>query len=119
MRGHAGRALAGDLYLARIGLQHPGQEVEERRLASAVRSDDRPAFSPFEIEADSIGGLETAERLLQGPRAKDARHAATSTSAGCFRKRATTFSPTPSIPPGITSTITSRIAPKMKWEYSV
>src|SRR5213593_4837737 len=50
---------------AGVGRELTGDEVEERRLARAVRPDDQTALARLDGEVDGVGHTEAAERLLE------------------------------------------------------
>ena len=50
---------------AGVGPIEPGHEVEQRRLAGAVRADDADQLALGEIEIDGIDGGEAAEAARQ------------------------------------------------------
>ena len=54
------------------GSELAGDEVEQRRLAGAVRADDQAPLSRLDVEVDVAGDLETSEGLAQVPQDKGA-----------------------------------------------
>src|SRR5437879_6023703 len=50
---------------AGVGRELTGDEVEERRLARAVRPDDQTALARLDGEVDGVRHTEAAERLLE------------------------------------------------------
>ncbi len=50
-----------------ITAQIPGHQVEQRRLAGAVRADDQPPLALLDLERDVVDGGQPAEGLLQAP----------------------------------------------------
>src|SRR5690606_10946273 len=51
-----------------------GDQVEQRRLAGAVRPDDGVAFAPGHIQADATDDRRDAERLVDVPQCERAHH---------------------------------------------
>ena len=69
----AGDILAREDHLARVRLQHAGDQVEQRRLAGAVRADDGANLAGLELHVDRVDGDERAEAPCQ-PLALKQRH---------------------------------------------
>jgi hypothetical protein len=61
MDGEAGDALAGEDDVAIGRRQHAGDEIKERRLAGAVRSDHRTHLARLDRHVDRVDGDEAAE----------------------------------------------------------
>ena len=61
----ARHVLAEQHDLPGAGRQDAGDDVEERRLARPVRTDDRLAIARADLQADAAHGVETAEALAQ------------------------------------------------------
>ena len=57
------RSLPVEAHPAAVGLQHPEQAVEERRLAGAVRADEPDDLTLVDVEADAVERGDTRERL--------------------------------------------------------
>ena len=53
--------------LAAIGGQIAGDQIEQRRLARAVRPDDAHRLAGSHAKIDAVGRLERAERLAEAP----------------------------------------------------
>ena len=64
--------------------QHPRQQIEERRLAGAVRADQRVDAAPLHIEADILHRNEAGKRLRQmfGAQQHIIRHGLNAARAG-------------------------------------
>ena len=71
------------------GRQHAGQQVDEGRLAGAVRPDQRLARAALEAEGDVVGGDDAAEALAEAQGFERGAH------------RRTTRASKPRIPPPI------------------
>src|SRR6185312_12267158 len=61
---HAGDVLAEEDDAAAIGAQLAGNEIEERRLARAVRPDDQAPLAGFDGEIDMARDAQAAKGLL-------------------------------------------------------
>ncbi len=48
-----------------LGSVEPGEQVEQRRLAGAVRSDERRDRAPLDLEVLDVDGLEAAEGAVE------------------------------------------------------
>ncbi len=64
--GDAEGRLTGDVLILEVEppgrrIVEPGNQIEDRTLAGAVRSDDRENFTLLQREADGIDGLQSAE----------------------------------------------------------
>ena len=55
----------GEKDLAAVGREHPGQQVDERGLAGAIRADERVAHAAGQLERDVLRHDERAEALIQ------------------------------------------------------
>src|SRR5271154_4480513 len=66
-----GDVLASVKDLPRRRLQELGEQIKERRLASAVRTDQRVDFSASHLERHAVDSHESFERLQQRPRFQD------------------------------------------------
>ena len=65
VRGDAGDVAALQHHLAAIRLRVPGDQIEERRLAGAVRADDGGDAPLLDVQAHVVGGDEARERFAQ------------------------------------------------------
>ena len=74
--GEQARHLPDDLDLALVRLDDPGQDLEERALAGAVRPDDREALAVDDAEGDvtqrpevgrPFGALQQVAERARGP----------------------------------------------------
>src|SRR3990172_2444532 len=96
---------------AAVGRQDPGDQVEERRLARAVRPDQRLDRPARDVEGNPSHGLEAAEALADIPDRKEGHGASSSELPEKIRfrspKRCRRSSPS-----GAKSMIRMRIAPK-------
>ena len=63
--GACGDVAAVEVNGAGIGPDEPGDEVEQRRFAGAVRSDDAERLAARDLEVDAVDGFERAERSRQ------------------------------------------------------
>ena len=52
---------------ALVGLREPGDEVEDRRLAGAVRADQAEDLAVAQVEAGVVDGADPAEALGRAP----------------------------------------------------
>src|SRR5580658_240472 len=66
-----GDVLASVKDLPRRRLQELGEQIKERRLAGAVRTDQRVNFSASHLERHAVDRHEPLERLEQRPRFQD------------------------------------------------
>src|ERR671911_253391 len=85
-----GRDLASvDEHVAGVRADHPGDEIEERRLSRAVRADQAVDQGVLELDGDTVDGDDSAERLGEIVGMHD-RHAPTpcrSRSSCCVSSR--------------------------------
>jgi hypothetical protein len=81
MAGPTRHILAEQQHLARRRREYPGYQIEQRRLAGAVRADNRLAVARHDLERDVAHGAQAAEALGQPVELKDA------SSAVCRRVR--------------------------------
>src|SRR5882724_924627 len=105
----AHRADAADLaaleaHAARARFRDAGEDVDQRRLAGAVGSDDRDELARVDPEAHAVEGAELAVELPEPVRLEN--HAR---DAGAGRRRVTS----PINPSGARMTMTASIAPKI------
>src|SRR6185295_10958309 len=70
-RGFAVDARAAEAHLARAHRQHPGDQVEHRALARAVRADETQDFTGTDRETHIVDRDEAAERLVGALDRKD------------------------------------------------
>ena len=115
VRRDAGDVAALQAHLAGVGLQMPGDEVEERRFAGAVRADDGGDAALLHAQAHVVGGDEAREASCAGfgTRASALRlRRQTATPRTAWRRRPTT-------PPGNANSRTSRMMPSTNGQYSV
>src|SRR5207248_11748323 len=63
--GDAGDVAAEQVHRAAVGLQLAGDQVEQRRLAGAVRADDQPPLAGLDAEPDPGGDAQPAKRLFE------------------------------------------------------
>ena len=70
-RRQVGDVLPHQLDRARRGREVAGDDVEQRRLAGAVRPEDRAALAVRDVEVDVAHGLHTAEAPADPPQAED------------------------------------------------
>ena len=80
--GDAVRRLAGDVDAAKydlpgIRLEHAVDQIEQRRLAGAVRPDEAENFALFDGEAQIVHGLQPAEAPADAVEFEDRRHSST------------------------------------------
>src|SRR5262249_34141317 len=93
------------------GREMPGDEVEQRRLARAVRSDDRPALAWGHRQRDAVQGHQGTEAALepvQGERGGAPHDRSPSQPRSA-----------PTIPPGANRTKRTKIAPRISIHRSV
>ena len=65
MAGPGGDVLPEQQHLPRRGREDPGDQVEQRRLAGAVGTDDRLAFAGHDRKRDAAHGAQPAKALRQ------------------------------------------------------
>jgi hypothetical protein len=63
-RAGRGKRLAAPADLAAIGLDQPGQDLQQRRLAGAVLADEGVRFALGDIEADAAQRVDGAKRFV-------------------------------------------------------
>src|SRR3569832_2112562 len=120
---HAGDIAAEQVDRAGIGREIAGDEVELRRLAGAVGTDDEPPRAGLDIEIDVAGDVEAAERLAQAGDGEGA-HGAVSFTGGvyCPRRRVArrqSRADPGTRPSGIRMTMATKIAPSRKFQRSM
>ena len=91
-----------------VGAKHAGQQVDERRLAGAVRADQRVARAGGERERDVAVRLERAELLRQ---AFGAQRASVMSALRLRAKRSRSAASPPRMPPRANSTTTTSSRP--------
>ena len=69
-RGSVRHVPAEELDRPDVGGKSPADDVEERRLAGAVRAEDRPALAGRDVEVDVADGVEAAEAPADPPQAE-------------------------------------------------
>src|SRR2546425_5335062 len=109
----AHRADAADLPVleahgARARPRDAGEDVDQRRLAGAIRSDDRDELARVDPEAHAVEGAELSVELPEPVRLEN--HAR---DGGTERRRVTS----PMSPCGAKMTMTASIAPKISRQY--
>ena len=103
------------MHLAAVGLQVPGDEIEQGRLAGAVRADDGGDAALLDAQAHIVGGDKARERLAQACGTRASRRALRRQTA---RARAS-MARAPTTPPGKANSRTSRMSPSTNGQYSV
>src|SRR6266849_4623939 len=112
-RPDAGNALAHEQHLAAARLEQAGQQVDQGRFASAIRTDDRNQLARVHREADVIERLEGPVEFADLPGFQKRAHAALRAN----RRRSSSASP--ATPAGKAMTMSARTAPRMKRQYCV
>src|SRR6266852_2999437 len=112
-RPDAGNALAHEQHLAAARLEQAGQQVDQGRFASTIRTDDRNQLARVHREADVIERLERPVEFADLPRFQKRAHAALRAN----RRRSSSASP--ATPAGKAMTMSARMAPRMKRQYCV
>ena len=74
VRGERGDVVAVEEDRPRGRLENAGEQVDQRRLAGAVRSDQGVARAAREVERDVVGRRQAAEALDERARREDGRH---------------------------------------------
>src|SRR5579862_380893 len=109
---------------AAVGRKLAGDEVEQRRLAGPVGTDNQPALARLNREIDVLRDVQPAERLVQPPDGQRG-HDFCPSIVGCAGKlrrfasrhaarvRRTVPGTSPS---GMNTTIATKIAPSMKFQ---
>src|SRR5438105_13403280 len=78
--GNAGDVAVEQRDRPAIGPELAGDQVEERRLAGAVRADDQSPLARLDGEIHRVGDAETAERFVE-PADEERAHTPAKTSA--------------------------------------
>ena len=91
--GSARDVVAVELDAAAVGLDQPGDHVEDRGLAGAVRSEQADRFAAPDIEARALHHLAPGVALLQPHGRQDSRRAARTSAAASAVWRATGVRP--------------------------
>src|SRR5262249_6282479 len=97
--------------LPAVGSNEPGDQVDQRRLAGAVRADQRMASARRQVELDATGDDEGAEALVQTPRRQRPTAHARLRAAGMRRTNP------PRMPFGRKITTATSSAPIQKYQY--
>ena len=107
VRGAPGYVVAGKAHTARRRLDDAGDEVEQRRLAGAVGSDDGAHLAVGNLHADVVHGNERAVTLRQTVDLEQWARGCTGIAAGCAQ-----FQPwrEPSVPPPARARLTRLVA---------
>src|SRR5207248_3105052 len=103
LRRQADQVAALERHGALVGPQMAGDEIEERRLAGAIGTDDGVVLACFQLEGDVARGDEAGKRL---PQPVDMEH-----RAHARPQRSLMRATRPISPSGSTSTMTSKISP--------
>ena len=91
--------------------QHPGHQIDQRRLAGAVRADQRVARAGRQCQFDVGGDDQRAEAFAQAAGGqRDLAHGLS------FRRDESRDSP-PRMPPGNSITTAIKISPIQKYQY--
>src|SRR5262249_30847244 len=108
-----------------IGPELAGDEVEERRLAGAVRPDDEASLARLDDEVDGVGDAQAAERFGEAAHGEGRpRRPSTGRDAavGLGRKRAAAHRKSRAEPgtrpSGMKMTMTTKIAPSSMFQRS-
>ncbi len=104
-----GDVLAAEQNPSRRWCKPTRDQVDERRLAGAVRSDQRMARAGFETEMDLVGHDECTEPLVQTDRLQRCRHRGLRTNRIAWSNR-------PSTPPRANRTSTTSSSPIQKFQ---
>src|SRR5262249_29188493 len=111
-----------------VGTQLPRDEVEERGLAGAVRTDDEPALARLDGEADRGRHAKPPEGLVEAAHGERAHRPAScrggiAAAAACGRHLAVdrrTRRPRPGTSPsGMNTTMRTKMAPRTKFQRSM
>src|SRR5712692_8982431 len=95
---------------AAVRAELAGDEVEQRRLARAIRADDEPALPRLNAQAHVGGDAEAAEPLLEPANGQRAHRPRT--------RRASRTAPGTS-PSGMNTTMATKMAPRTKFQRSM
>src|SRR4029078_11882581 len=82
-----GDVLPEEFYRAGIGCQLAGDQVEQCRLAGAVRSDDQPALARLDVQVDVGGDVQAAESLGEIPDGEGAHGLASAPPGSVLARR--------------------------------
>ena len=74
VRFHARDLVAEEAYCSGVAPQIARDQVEERRLARAVGTDDEAPLARHDAERDVVGGRQAAERFFQTDELERGRH---------------------------------------------
>src|SRR5215470_7252089 len=114
VRRHAGDVSSIEDYLAAIGVEVPGDQVEQSRFAGAVGSDHRGDRVLVHGEANVVGSNEAGKGLAQFAAFQHQARAPRSN-----RPRRTSAPSAPATPPGEANSRTSRTKPSTNGQNSV
>src|SRR5262249_30953948 len=98
--------------LSFVGLEHAGDQIDQRGLAGAVRPDQRIALARREIERDTARDDERAEALVQA-----ARRQRRGAHARLRSKKRTSRAAPPRMPFGRKITTATSSVPIQKYQY--
>src|SRR5262249_39446463 len=112
-RSHAGNILAHEQDFAGARREQPGEEIDQRGLAGAIGPDDRDQLARMHGHADLNERAEGAIGLADLARFEQQGHAA---FLAILRRRSVA---NPAMPSGNAMTISAKIAPSTKRQYSV
>ena len=111
-RTDAGDALSPKQNLAVARHEEPGEQIDQGRLAGAVRPDDRDELVGCNSDADILERAECAVSFADPAGFEERAHAAA-------RRFGRSMSGMAAIPPGKPMTMMARIAPSTKRQYCV
>src|SRR5262249_18347013 len=114
-----GHVAAFEQDLAAVGPQEAAHQVDERRLARAVRADQRQHFSGVDLEVDVVDRAIFAKRFGDGAGLEQAHVSASSRDAPDLLIFAITCSTAPMIPFGSASTSATSTTPSNSCQYTV
>src|SRR6185437_281288 len=121
--GHARDVLAEQRDRAGVGGQLACNEVKQRGLAGAVRSDDQTALAGLHVEVDAASDAQAAERFRQGIDGERAHGFASVLPAGVppslRRARRHSRAEPGTNPSGIRMTMATKIAPSSMFQRSI
>src|SRR5207244_1032883 len=114
VRGYVGDVTAFEHHLAAVGLQVPCDQIEQGRLAGAIRADDGGNRAGLDRQTHVVGGHEAGEGFAQLA-ALQHRHRPPT----LVRTRWTRALRVPPTPPGNANSRMSRMRPSTSGQYSV
>src|SRR5665213_2450847 len=120
-RRQARELLTEQRHRAAIGAQLAGDQVEQRRLAGAVGTDDEAALARRDGEIDAARDAEAAERLLElSDRQRGHGRASSAARAARPLNRRRTSRVVPGTKPsGMKMTMATKIAPSSMFQRSI